>query len=261
TYRGDTEFIRLALQLERFEIQRNRRVDPFTNLFPKDKPESGSEPKPDQGEVSLSPEAQAELLRKANRLADRIQFYVKLQSEEKAMKAYMELKDLVAKQNLITVPKIEKSFRRIISKLPDIEIQIEGIRLRYYYTQAQQKLKNSREVFDDGQYSRVEKIHLELENLAREMTTANAKYGAVASQILDRSKKWVNRARVRLEFDTKKPDIQGIIISGGDKMTILNERVVKQGESLNGFRVVKIESNRVTFRYKGEEIPMVFRRY
>lgn len=44
-------------------------------------------------------------------------------------------------------------------------------------------------------------------------------------------------------------------------MTILGTRVVKQGEILNDLRVVRIESNRVTFRYKGEEIPLVFRRY
>jgi hypothetical protein len=44
-------------------------------------------------------------------------------------------------------------------------------------------------------------------------------------------------------------------------LALLNDRIIKQGESVDDFRVVKVESNRVTFRYKGEEIPLVFRRY
>ena len=102
---------------------------------------------------------------------------------------------------------------------------------------------------------------LELEALAREMKNANKKYEPVAKEILQRSRIWINRAQVRLEFETQKPRIQGIIISGDGKMTILNGNVVKQGESLGNFRVMRIESNRVSFQYKGEEIPMVFRRY
>ena len=36
----------------------------------------------------------------------------------------------------------------------------------------------------------------------------------------------VERAKVRLEFESQKPNIQGIIISGGAKMTIINDRIV-----------------------------------
>ena len=258
----DTDFIKLALQLERFEVQRGRRHDPFTNPFPKTvSVVDDTLTVPDDPNAPLSKEDQAELLRDSRRLSERIQFYIKLQDEDKAMTAYIQLRGLVEKQQRITVPKIEKDFRRVVAQLPEIEIQISGIRLRYYYNQAQEKLKGMREVFEDGEYARVEIIHVELEALTREMKTANTQYVSVANEILGRSTRWLSRARVRLDFEARKPEIQGIIIAGDSKMTILDERIVKQGESLQGFRVVRIESNRVTFRYKGEEIPMVFRRY
>ena len=34
-----------------------------------------------------------------------------------------------------------------------------------------------------------------------------------------------------------------------------------QGDHVGEFKVQKVENNRITFRYKGEEIPLVFRRY
>lgn len=261
-FERDTDFIKLALQLERFEVTRRGAMDPFTNVFRRGVTGPGNVASGAQkGDGLLSVAEQGKLLREAKQLFERIQFYIRLQNEDKAMGAYIRMKEMVAQRKQITVPRIEKEFRDLVSRLPDVEVQISGIRLRYYYNQATAKLKAIREVFEDGDYARVQQLHVELENLAREMKAANAGYQRVADEILQRSSNWVARARVRLEFESQKPNIQGIIISGDGKMTILNGRIVKQGESLGRFRVVRIESNRVSFSYKGEEIPMVFRRY
>jgi tetratricopeptide (TPR) repeat protein len=262
-FQSDTEFIKLALQLERFELQRGRRLDPFTNLFPKAQPLTLRDPSKASGEIErpLDPREQDEILRSAKKLFERIQFYIKLQDEEKAMSSYLQLKEHVAKQKLLTVPKIVNEFRMLVQRIPDLEVEISGIRLKYYYNQAQGMLQTMKEVFDDGDYVRVETLHAQLEGLGREMVSANEKYRQVADQILERSRRWVERARVRLAFESQKPEIQGIIIAGDEKMAILNHRIVKQGENLADLRVVKVESNRITFKYRGEEIPMVFRRY
>ena len=263
TFKDDTEFIKLALQLERFEVRRGRRHDPFTNLFPPAGrvPVSPDGVMPPGGDGLLSKAEQEKVLREAVRLKERIVFYIQLQDNVRAMDSYIKLKDMIAQKKQITVPMFVKKFDRIIAELPDIEVLIEGIRLKYYYNQAVQKLGSMRDVFEDSDYGTVEKFHADLENLAREMVMINRQYEGVANEILERSRRWVDRARVRREFEQQRPDIQGIIISGDSKLAILNEKVVRQGEHLDNMRVVKIESNRVTFRYKGEEIPMVFRRY
>ena len=44
-------------------------------------------------------------------------------------------------------------------------------------------------------------------------------------------------------------------------VAIVNNRLVTVGEKFQGMRVVKIEPNQIYFDYKGERIPLVFRRY
>jgi urocanate hydratase len=162
---------------------------------------------------------------------------------------------------LITIPKIVNDFKILVVRLEELEVQIEGIRLKYYYNQAQQKLNLMKEAFTDGEYPRVEAMHGEVVKLTKEMEQTNARYKPVAEQIIAVSGRWLNRAKIRQEFHGRKPKINGIIIADDSKMALLNDRLIKQGETVDDFRVVKVESNRVTFRYKGEEIPLVFRRY
>jgi tetratricopeptide (TPR) repeat protein len=264
-YQSDTEFIKLALQLEKVTVAVGRSHDPFTNPFPKAVSEVFGKlgTKGDGrgvGEV-LTPEDQERLLQDAKKTFERVQFYIKLEDETKAMKAYTSLREMIRKKDVLKVPKLVNEFRILVSRLEELEIEIEGIRLKYYYNQAQAKLKQIKELFNDGEYQRVESIHLEIAKLAQEMEQANVRYKPVSEQVLGASTRWINRARVRHEFESRKPTIQGVIISEDSKMAVLNNKVIKQGDSLDDFRVIKVESNRVTFRYKGEEIPLVFRRY
>ena len=200
-------------------------------------------------------------MKDARRIYERIQFFIKLQDEDKAMQAYMKLNELVAQRNRLNIPKYAKDFQAISAKFEQIEVEISGIRLRYYYNQAKGKIASMKEMFEDDQYAQVNELYRQVRRLADDMIGANVKFTPVANQIVDLASQWVDRAQVRLEFESLKPEIQGIILSDTRNMAILNDRIVKQGESFADFRIVKVESNRVTFRYKGEEIPLVFRRY
>jgi tetratricopeptide (TPR) repeat protein len=261
-YKEDTEFIKLALQLEKFEVSPLRKHDPFTNPFPRASAEPVAKGAEGEGQpASLTPEEQDKLLKEAKKAYARVQFYIKLEDETKAMKAYTKLRSVLDQRELVTIPKIANEFRFLINQMEDVEVQIEGIRLKFYYNQAQAKLKSMKENFTDGEYKRVEAIHAEIVDLTTEMSKANEQYKPVAERVLEAAAQWLHRAQVRQEFEGRKPKIQGVVISEEGKMAVVNDRVLKQGEALDDFRVVKVESNKVTFRYKGEEIPLVFRRY
>jgi tetratricopeptide (TPR) repeat protein len=260
-YQHDTEFIKLALHLENFPVSNAKNHDPFTNPFPRLENRSTNKTEESPNEISLSPEDQEKLLQDAKKTMERVQFYIKLDDETKAMKAYSSLRELSKKKDLLTIPKLVNDFRILIARLEEVEVRIEGIRLKYYYNQAQSKLKQMKELFTDGEYQRVEIVHSEVIKLTQEMEQTNTHYKPVADRILAASSRWLTRAQVRQEFQSHKPNIQGIVISENAKMAVLNDRIIKQGEAVDDFRVVKVESNKVTFRYKGEEIPLIFRRY
>lgn len=260
-YRQDTEFVKLALQLEKFGVSKSRGFDPFTNPFPKFDAGDPTGTAIGEGVTALSPEDQEKLLLEARKTYESVKFHIKLEDEAKAMKAYTSLRDLVKKKDLITIPKIANDFRTLTAQLENLEVEIEGIRLKYYYNQAQAKLKQMKDLFAEGEYKRVEVIHGDLVKLTQEMRNVNQNYKAVADQILTAANRWNERAQIRKEFETRKPLIQGIVIASEGKMALLNNRLVRQGEALDDFRVVSVESNKVTFRYKGEDIPLLFRRY
>jgi len=260
-YQQDTEFIKLALQLEKFTVTKSKAFDPFTNPFPRPDTSGSSAGEGGESVTALSPEDQEKLLLEARKTYERVKFYIKLEDETKAMKAYGKLRDLVKQKDLLTIPKIVNDFRILVAQLEGLEIEIEGIRLKYYYGQAQAKLKQMKDFFGEGEYQSIEKLHSEVVKLTEEMRQVNTNYKPVGDQILAASTRWLTRAQVRKDFQLRKPVIQGIVISANGKMALLNEKLVKQGEAFGDFRVVKVESNKVTFRYKGEEIPLVFRRY
>lgn len=260
-YRQDTEFVKLALQLEKFGVSNNKGFDPFTNPFPKFDAQNQGLGSASGGISALSPEEQEKLLLEARKTYESVKIHIKLEDEAKAMKAYTTLRELVKKKDFITIPKIANDFRTLIAQLESLEVEIEGIRLKYYYNQAQAKLKQAKDLFADGEYKRVEAIHAEVVRLTQEMQNVNQNYRPVAEQILAASSRWQARAQIRNEFETRKPTIQGIVMASDGKMALLNNKLVRQGDALDDFRVVRVESNKVTFRYKGEDISLLFRRY
>ena len=118
-----------------------------------------------------------------------------------------------------------------------------------------------KQAFYDNEYERVEKLFAQVRKLATDMESTNERYKPVAEQVLKAGNVWLERTRVRQEFDSNRPDIQGVIIAPATKQVVINGRIVEQGDHFGEFKVQKVENNKVTFRYKGEEIPLVFRRY
>jgi len=259
-YQDDTEFIKLALQLEKLTVSAARSHDPFTNPFPRPS-ENAELDDVAKGPQALTPEAQEKLINEAKKTYERVQFFIDLDDEKKAMAAYTSLRSMILQKDLVTVPKIVDDFRVLLSRLETLEVAIEGIRLKYYYSQAQLQLKRMKELFIDGKYPQIELIRGEVARLAQEIEQTHRRYKPVAEQVVAASERWWSRAQVRQAFEARKPSIQGVIISDNSKKAILNDRIIDEGERVDGFRVVKVESNRITFRYRGEEIPQVFRRY
>ncbi len=262
-YKSDTEFIKLALYLEKFEVSSKRNQDPFTNPFPASA--APGAPKGPQaapnGPVTLPPQDQQNLLNEARRLYEKVQWYIKLEDEDKAMENYIKLRDIIDKKELITLPKLANDFRILMGRMETLETQIEGIRLKYYWNQAQTRLKEMKEAFLATEYAKVDATYTDVEKLTKEMERSNPRFKPVAERILAAAKVWQSRTNVRREFQASKPEIQGVVISDDAKMAIVDNRIVKQGERFGEFYLQKVENNRLTFRYKGEEIPLIFRRY
>ncbi len=259
-FRQDTEFIKLALSLEKVQVDVTNLKDPFTGVFQTLQAAQGDGTGDDEP-ITLDADEQEELLETAKKTFERVKFYIKLEDENKAMGSYVELKKMIEKKDLLTIPGIVREFEYLIGKMPDVEVQIEGIRLKFYYRQAQEKLQSIKDVFSDGNYDQVARIHTEVSALAQEMRKTNAAYEPVAKRVLEVSARWAQRATIRREFEGMRPKIQGIIMAPDGNRTVLNDAVVEEGGYLEELRVVRIENNKVTFRYKGEEIPVVFRRY
>jgi type II secretory pathway component PulC len=55
--------------------------------------------------------------------------------------------------------------------------------------------------------------------------------------------------------------IQGIVISETDSFAVINNRTYRVGDMFDDMRLIQIEPNQVWFAFRGEKIPMVFRRY
>ncbi len=265
-FKTDTEFIKLALALEQYTLMSTN--DPMTNPFPtrgifgERGPEIGiGVPEADGPGGPLTPDQQKELYLDARKAYDKILWYIKLEDDKRAMQNYNNLRDFFTKVDSITIPRIRNDFQRLQSRMDQLEAQIEGIRLKYYYDTALGHLQTMKQAFHDTEYGQVKRIFGRVKKLAQDMEETNDQYKPVADQILRAGNVWIERTRVRQEFESSKPNIQGVIISPDTKQALINGRIFNQGEHFGEFKVQKVENNRITFRYKGEEIPLVFRRY
>jgi tetratricopeptide (TPR) repeat protein len=260
-YKADTEFIKLALHLEKFDVKSKKNQDPFTNPFPASQAPGALKPTPSTGPLTYTPLEQQNMLNEARRIFEKIQWYIKLEDETKAMENYIKLKEMIEKKDLLTLPRIVNDFRILVGRMESLETQIEGIRLKYYWNQAQARLRDLKDAFSATEYAKVDTLYIEVEKLAKEMEKANSRFKPVADRVVAAAKVWLNRSQVRREFQSAKPEIQGVVIADDAKMAIIDNRILKQGERFGEFQIQKVENNRVTFRYKGEEIPLIFRRF
>lgn len=260
TFMGDTEFIKLALQLEKYELDVAELDDPFTDRFKRSSSDEDDGGKP-IGPVGLSKEQQEEVLRQAQIYIARIERALTQEDEKRAMEAYTQLLELTNEQDRFTVPRLAAEFRGIVSRKEEIEARIEEIRLKYHYRQAQEIIAQMRRAFKDQDYPRVEVLYGDIEEVARKMIRVNSDFREVTDTITTVGKNWVNRAQVRREFNSKPLKIEGIILHVGDPYCIVNGTLLRVGDKFEGMRVIQVEPNQVYFEFKGEKIPKVFRRF
>jgi tetratricopeptide (TPR) repeat protein len=259
-YRNDTEFIKLALKLERYDLDLAGRVDPTTNKFRKPAVDEVGEPTI-QESGRLSKEDQEKRLRHAKHYLANIERFLSLENEEKAMEAYGKLLETTEDIDKFTVPALAAAMRDIIGKKEIIEARIEEIRLRFYFQEAKQVIAKMQREFQNEDYPRVIALRDELALVSRAMTSVNPDFQQVAKKVTLVGSNWVRKAEIRREFLKKTMHIEGIITHQGAPMAIVNNRLLRIGQPFQDMTVVKIEPNQIYFDYKGERIPLVFRRY
>ena len=155
-----------------------------------------------------------------------------------------------------------EALREVYREIDRLErSRISEIRLRYHYREAQLQIERMRRAFKDRDYPRVESLQRQLQLIAHNMTKVDPDFSQVSDRILLVGNTWVERARIRREFNAKPLKIQGIIIHEGDPFAIVNDVLVRIGDQFQGMRVVQIEPNQVYFDFQGERIPLVFRRF
>ena len=260
-YGQDTDFIKLALSLEKYELISKKSQDPLTQAFPLRSGDTEIQLEGQELSGPLSPEEQEKLLNDARKSYDRVLWFIKLEDEKKAMENYIQLRGYIEQIERVSIPKIKNDFRLLIARMESLEAQIEGIRLRFYYNQALAQLELMEEAFNEAEYARVKVIFEEVKKLAKEMERTNVRYRPVAERVANAGQVWIRRTQIHEDFNANRPVIQGIILAPATKKAIINDRIFEQGDRFDELLVQKVENNRITFRYKGEEIPLVFRRY
>lgn len=259
-YRADTDFIKLALQLERYELNLNQEFqDIFSGRF-KTVEEVDDEPDDELAEAWDRARQELELKKLKVHLAN-IEHYLSSGNEDNAMRSYSLLLELLDQQSKFTVPAFAAEIRRILARKDDIERGIEEIRLKYFYEKSREVIAELERLFRSEDYPAVEERYSEVIDLANKIEQINPEFEKIGEQVREVGQYWVRRAKVRREFNSKDLDIQGIILHEGPAIAIVNETVIEEGGYFDGMNVVAIEPNQIIFRYKEEEVPLVFRRY
>jgi tetratricopeptide (TPR) repeat protein len=273
--RTDTDFVKLTLSLERFtlrslEFPQNFR-DPFlpSGLW---KAAEGGVEEPGAGGVATrmdtpDKDAQAQLLTQAAAALKAIEAYLAAPqaNDAPAMDQYRQLQAIMAQRDKITVPRLQREFDAIERKLSEIETRLEDLKLRYFWAAAEEKIADMRAAFEATNWTGVEELNGEVAKIVADMVKASETFKPAAERIAQVAQHWTGRARVRADFAKKDLHILGIVTSavGAEEsnFVILNNKLLREGEGFEELVVDKIERNRVTFRYQGERIGLVFRRY
>lgn len=282
---NDTEFIKLALMLEKFELRSLKynneyfrsHLDPFTpssKWINKPKPVPGENEQPNlNGEKFFTHSEETELFLNAKKAVNSLMMFLNapVPDEEKIAQKYEELKQILKKKDGVRIPKLKREFDVIVEKVKEIETRIENVRLRIYYNKTEKKIAEIKEAFEEAQYVKVQTLNSEVKEITKNMKKESQSFAPLAESVEKIAESWQKRSAVRMEFKEKDLRIRGIITStlpsgdGGDNQevdfVIINNKLKQEGSEYDDFEIRKIERNRVTFLYKGEEIGMIFRRY
>ena len=256
-FTSDTQFIRLALRLEVYELENGKNArDPFT-------PRSGRGAESTEEVLTRRWDRpyQETKLRDARDNLRKIEFALRSQNEDAAMHSYRALQAMVPYVEHITEPDLSAEFRAILDRLAEIEELIKGLKLTYLYDQAKGEIESMERAFRNRDFPLVDKMRAEVETIVREMETTDSSFVEVSDTVRTVADSWVARARTWRDFQSRELKVHGIIISDDDSFAIIDGRSYRRGDSYDDLKVIQIEPNQVWFLFQGEKIPLVFRRY
>ena len=254
-YGSDTGFVQLALQLETFELPRLGGRDPFSDPFPLAFPQQPREVEERPGkkieEVAVT---QAETVDRFRGLVARVHVALADGDEALAMTVWSQIEESGVDETAISLPRHRREYRDIRSRLAALGPRMNPILLRHYYQEAVAGLARMQRSFDHGNYGAIEELSRSVSADIRKLQALSSDYAPVAVDLLDRMPELVRRTRIRLEFESKKPTVQGVITGGGEGCAVIDGRSLKPGDSISGFLLLEVAGDRVKFAYKGEEI-------
>ena len=257
-YGSDTGFVQLALQLETFELPRLRGRDPFSGSFPLAAVEHprGVEKSPGK-KVEEGAVTQAEAVDAFRELVERIRAALADGDEASAMTAWIQVEKSGVNEVAISLPRHRREYRNIRGRLAALGPRMKSVRLRYHYQEAVAGLARLQGSFDRGNYDEIEGLSLGIFADSEKLQALASDYAPVAGELLRRVRELVRRSRIRMEFESRKPTVKGVLIGGGGKgLAVIDGRSLKPGDSISEFLLLEVASDRVKFAYKGEEIPV-----
>ncbi len=127
-YRDDTDFIKLALQLEKYELDAGALKDPMTGRW------NRAEVIDDKGDPTLASRPdkaqQEDILRGAQIALAKIERALSQENENAAIDSYADLRKYTSQEDRLSVPRFVQEMRKINDRKEEIETRIKEIRLK-----------------------------------------------------------------------------------------------------------------------------------
>lgn len=183
---------------------------------------------------------------------------------------WQRLQQLLKQKDDIFIPKLSKKLAEILKNLSEMQERLEKVQLAYYYSQGKNILENMRKSFAIRNYPKVITHWNELRELAREMAkSGNEDFRKTAESLLNSGQNFEKQAQTYIQLARIKHEVTGIIIElypVKKRVAIVNDRLYIEGDFILNdkgepmeLKIKKIESGKVTFVYKGVEVPEFLR--
>ena len=257
-YGSDTGFVQLALELESFELPRMRGRDPFSDPFPLSSPQEAKEIVEAPAAV-VEPEAgvsQARAIARLRGWSTKVFSALSSGDESAALEAWVAIERSGYDESVFSLPRHRKEYREIRSRLVSQGSRLKPVRLKFHYREAVAGLAGMQARFDSGDYRMVEELSRSVLADSGKLQALSAEYSPVASELRGRAAELVRRTAIRVEFESRKPTVKGVVIGGGRGLAVVDGKPLKPGDSISEFLLLEVASDRVKFEYKGEEIPV-----
>jgi len=254
----DTQFIRLALRLEAYELEEEREFrDPFTPRASSQLTEATTSAPASR----WSREYQEGIVQQAGERLRSIEYALNKGDEDSAMGFYVQLLELLENSDRVVEADLAVEVRGIEERLGEIEDLIRSLKLDYLYGIARELIDSMELSFRDRDFPEVDRTRGEVERICGQMEAADSSFREVAETVRVVADQWVEKARVWREFGVLGVSIQGIVKSDDGNFAIVGGRTVRVGDQVVGCVVEQIDANQVWFSFQGERIAVVFRRY